>query len=142
MTDAELAFKAGTLFNQKITSPFWDSFKSECGRVQAEVLVYLFDHGKVLSSDIVNDMNITKQHVSKIIKNYIENGYVKMEINEKDRRSSRILLTEKGTSYIKSHIDISNHSFDSLLLQMEEDERQNMMGAMKTISDLLSKYPR
>lgn len=41
MTDAELTFKTGSIFNKKITAAFWSSFKGKYGRAQVEVLVFL-----------------------------------------------------------------------------------------------------
>ncbi|MBO6111087.1 MAG: MarR family transcriptional regulator [Methanobrevibacter sp.] len=70
MTDAELAFKMGRLFNNKITSTFWSSFKGEYGRVQIEVLVYLLEVDSAQVSEIASQLNISKQHVSLIIKEF------------------------------------------------------------------------
>lgn len=41
MTNADLAFKTGSIFNKKITAAFWSSFKGKYGRAQVEVLVFL-----------------------------------------------------------------------------------------------------
>lgn len=78
MTEAELAFKTGSIFNKKITSSFWSSFKGKYGRVQVEVLVFLSEVESAQASEIVKELNISKQHVSLILKEFIrwicENG--------------------------------------------------------------------
>lgn len=139
MTDAELAFQTGALFNRKITDAFWDSFKGELGRVQAEVLVYLHDHEPAQASDIGDALNISKQHVSKIISGFIGSGYVDHQTNEADKRSVSLALTEKGREYLARHFAISGCSFECLLQKMNDAEKKQFRDAMDVISDLLSK---
>ena len=140
MNDTELAFKTGALFNKHITDAFWSSFKGEYGRVQVEVLVYLFDNEPVQASQMVEELNISKQHASKIVASFVKAGYVRDSPNEKDKRANLLVLTERGRRYLADHFEVSNRSFESLVGEFSETERARFVQAMKDISDLLSKH--
>jgi DNA-binding MarR family transcriptional regulator len=140
MKDAELAFRTGELFNTMITDAFWDSFKGELGRVQAEILVYLYDQNLAHASEIAESLNIAKQHVSKAIAGFVESGLVCCQPSETDGRSSILALTDEGRKYIEKHLRISDESFRHLLEKMDPDERENFRSSMKYIVALLSRY--
>ena len=140
MKDTELAFRTGALFNKHITNAFWSSFKGEYGRVQVEVLVYLFDNGKAQASEIAEELNISKQHVSKIVAGFIRLGYIDEVPNETDKRASVLSLTDRGREYLAEHFEASNRSFEALVALMSESERKRFAQAMKDISSLIIKY--
>ena len=140
MTDAELAFKTGKLFNSMITDAFWDSFKGELGRTQVEMLVYLYDHEQAQASEIAEGLNISKQHVSKNIAKFIDLGFVKNSQNRSDRRSQILSLSDDGKEYMKKHIEVSNNVYIQLLGEMSSEEKADFRNSMEMISDLLTKY--
>ena len=134
---ANLAFMAGELFNNTITSVFWSSFKGEYGRIQASVLVYLYDHRRAKASDIATELNVPKQHVSKIINDFNDEGMVIEKKDVQDKRSRILSLSEEGLNYIREHLEISNQSFNSLLKSMNEEDREDFLNALETIVRVL-----
>ena len=136
-TPADLAFSAGELFNNRITSVFWSSFKGEYGRIQASVLVYLYDHKRAKAVDIAQDLNVPKQHVSKIINEFKETQMVIETADEKDKRSRILSLSDKGLVYIKSRLEISSKSFYELLDTMNEKDKTDFLNALETIVRIL-----
>lgn len=140
MTDAELAFKMGRLFNKKITSAFWSSFKGEYGRVQIEVLVYLQEVDSAQASEIASQLNISKQHVSLIIKEFLSVNYVDVFSNPNDKRANLISITDLGKSYLQKHVEVSNRVFDDLISKMSNDEKKEFINALNTIYETLNKF--
>lgn len=140
MTDAELAFKMGRLFNKKITSAFWSSFKGEYGRVQIEVLVYLQEVDSAQASEIASQLNISKQHVSLIIKEFLSVNYVDVFSNPNDKRANLISITDLGKSYLQKHVEVSNRVFDDLISKMSNDEKKEFIIALDTIYETLNKF--
>ena len=136
----ELAFKAGELFNEKITSSFWSSFKGELGRIQAAVLVYFYDHKKAKANELVEALNIPKQHISKIITEFVENGFLVSKTDEKDKRARLLNITDKGKRCIEKHFEVSNENFDRLFETMDSREQKQFLEALETIKSILEKY--
>ena len=138
MTDTQLAFKVGEEFNKKITSAFWQSFKGEYGRVQASVLVYLYDNGEGQASEIADALNIPKQHASKIVKEFVLDGMVEVHQSAKDRRANSLSLTEKGKACVESHVQESDAAFEQLMGKLTQDQKGQFRLAMESLHKLLS----
>ena len=138
MTDAELAFRMGNLFDRAITDVFWDSFKGEFGRTQSEVLVYLYNHEQARASDIAESLNISKQHVSKAVATFMHNGYVRQCPYETDKRANSLELTQAGKTYLEEHFALSNASFEQLVGRMAPGERERFLESMDSIVKILS----
>ena len=139
MTDADLAFKMGSKFNKMITSAFWSSFKGKYGRVQVEVLVFLSEVESAQASEIAKELNISKQHVSLILKEFIRDGYVTVITNPKDKRSNLISISLQGKEFLNEHIEISNQVFDNILSKMDKEEKKLFLDSMHIIYSLLRK---
>lgn len=140
MTNSDLAFKTGCIFNKKITSSFWSSFKGEYGRVQIEVLVFLSEVKCVQPSEISASLNISKQHVSKILKEFISEGYVDVYPNPEDKRANLVSISELGQNFLDKHIEISNQVFDGIVSKMEDDEKEKFIDALETVYTMLKNY--
>ena len=138
MTDAELAFKTGSIFNKKITSAFWSSFKGEYGRVQVEVLVFLSEVKSAQASEIASELNISKQHVSLILKEFISAGYVNSITNPNDKRTSIVSITQSGQEFLNEHIEISNHVFNRIVSKMSDEDKKQFLDALNTIYAMLN----
>lgn len=138
MTDADLAFKTGSIFNKKITSAFWSSFKGKYGRVQVEVLVFLSEVESAQASEIAKELNISKQHVSLILKEFISDGYVETVSNPKDKRANLVSISQLGQEFLNEHIEISNQVFNDIVSKMNEDEKRKFLDAMDTIYTILN----
>lgn len=136
---SKIAHRAGQLFNSKITNEFWSSFKGEVGRIQAEVLVYLYDNRQGKISEMVEELNVPKQHISKIVIDFINDGLVQSETSRKDKRSNILSLTPKGLSYMEKHFEQSDKHFDLLLGRMDKKDQEDFIEALKTIDDILSR---
>ena len=139
MTDADLAFRMESKFNKMITSAFWSSFKGKYGRVQVEVLVFLSEVESAQASEIVKELNISKQHVSRILKEFISDGYENVISNPKDKRANLISISERGQKFLDEHIEISNGVFEDILSKMDKEEKKLFLDSMDTIYTLLSK---
>ncbi len=136
---SKIAHRAGQLFNSRITNEFWSSFKGEVGRIQAEVLVYLHDHNEGKISEMVEELNVPKQHISKIVIEFIQNGLIQSKTSKEDKRSNILSLTPKGKSYMDRHFELSDEYFNKLLDSMDENDQKEFIRALKTIDEILSK---
>lgn len=48
------------------------------------------------ASDLISEMGVTKQAVSKLVETLVAAGYIDRKSNQEDRRRSNLSLTEKG----------------------------------------------
>ena len=139
MTDVELAYKMRILFEQKISSYYFDSYKPFFGKVQVDVLDYLFEHGVVNAVFLAEELNVPKQHVSKILKKLESDGLIVSRVDPTDRRYRQVSLSLKGKQFVWDHIDTSNHHFNSVIQTLSEEEREELRTAMASIVQILDK---
>ncbi len=137
--EALLAFEAARLFDNTITSAFWSSFKGEYGFTQISVLVYLFDHGTGRAAEIAEELNVPKQHISKIVADFVKRGLVVYRKDDRDRRANVLSLSEAGKDYLLAHIKVSDDHFYEVMDQMDEDERREFLLALKAIVKVLNR---
>lgn len=138
ITDAELAFRAGELFNKKITAVFWDSFKSEYGHTQVEVLIYLHDHGEANAAELCAAIGVPKQHISKIVKGFLENNLLEINPSMEDRRVDILSLSVKGKELLQKHYQISNDHFDALMKKLPPTSADLLRQSLKQMLEILT----
>ena len=139
MTEVELACKMRTLFEQKITSYYFDSFKGSFGRVQAEVLSYLYDHEETSAVMMAEIMNVPKQHMSKIIRRLEEEGMLEKRTDPSDRRVRSLTLSAQGRALVRSHIESSNRHFREVTEGLSREDKEELIRSMEAIIGIMNK---
>lgn len=139
MRESQLAYQLRVLFEKKITSYYLDSFKGKFGKVQVEVLIYLYDNVRVRVQDLAEELNIPKQHASKIITRLEELGYVAGSMCEGDKRAKLYFLTELGMELMNQHIEASNCNFEKLLEGLTLGEKTQFVVSMENMIRILEK---
>lgn len=137
MTDTELAFRTGELFNKKITAAFWDSFKGEYGHTQVEVLNYLRDHKQGKAAELAAALGVPKQHISKIVKGFAAEGLLIVSPSAEDQRISLLTLSPAGEALLQKHYRISDAHFEQLLRTLSPAQMQELRTAMEQMRTIL-----
>ncbi|MEA4852905.1 MAG: MarR family winged helix-turn-helix transcriptional regulator [Christensenella sp.] len=70
---------------------------------------------------IINELNYDKGVMSRAINTLQENGYIKQEVNEKDRRSKVLVVTHKADG-LKQILENIFREWDKMLLDGFEEE--------------------
>lgn len=139
VTDVELAYQMRTLFEQKITSYYFDSFKGSFGRVQAEVLSYLYDHGETSAVALAEVMNVPKQHISKIVHRLVEEGMLESKAAPSDKRMRSLSLSAEGRMLVRGHIENSNLHFHEATAGLTTEEKEELIRSMESIIRIMNK---
>lgn len=139
VTDVELAYQMRTLFEQKITSYYFDSFKGSFGRVQAEVLSYLYDHGETSAAALAEAMNVPKQHISKIVHRLVEEGMLESKTAPSDKRMRSLSLSAEGRMLVRGHIENSNLHFHEATSGLTTEEKEELIRSMESIIRIMNK---
>ena len=139
MVNLELAYRMGALFDQKITSQYRASFSGDFGKVQIDVLSWLYEHPGIQAAELVERMNTPKQHISKIVAQFEKSGWIQKEPNPTDRRAALLSLTSQGKTFIEEHIRISDEKLLKMMSGISESEAERFNMALKTIIEMLEK---
>ena len=139
MEGIQAAYRLRVLFEQKITAEYYDSFKGRFGRVQVEVLSYLYDHHNVRIQELADTLNISKQHASKIIARLEDQELVTKNADPQDGRSSLFCLSDSGMQLMEEHLALSNQLFEQRLRKLPHQDQQAMLSAMEFTASILER---
>ena len=139
MKNAELAYRMSLLFDQEITAYYRNSYRGDYGKVQIDVLGYLYEHPSVRASAICDFLGIPKQHVSKILKRFEEEGLVESRPDPEDGRANLVVLTETGRSMVSSHIKESDLHFEAFTASLSREDYHALISSMESIVHILEK---
>lgn len=139
MVNLELAYRLGTLFDQKITSVYRASFNCDYGKIQIDVLSWLYEHSEICSSELSKRMNTTKQHISKILLGFEKEGLIERKPSLADQRVSLISLTDLGRTFIEQHIRVSDENLLRITENLTLEETNQLNQSMRTAISILEK---
>lgn len=136
---SKIAYDLRVLFEIKITNYYRDSYKGILGRVQNEVLDYLYDHGVCTTKEIATKFSIPKQHASKVILRLVELNLVNCKTDINDKRVMHYYITKQGIDLVEAHIQDSDNHFEKKLQNLTKEELQELQDSMRTMIKLLKK---
>ena len=139
MKDVLLAYKMRVLFDEKITSYYFSSFKGEYGKVQVDVLNQLYESQETTAIHLAEVLNVPKQHISKIVKKREENGLILIEPDQTDTRARILRLSDKGRALVEEHIQISNDHYMQVTGNLSTAEKEELRRSMKSIIQIMQK---
>lgn len=90
-------------------------------------------------NEISKCLDVDKAHTTRAIQKLIDYGYVKKQLNEKDRKSFNIYSTEKGKEIMKKMINLFSEWEEKMLEDFSNEERELLQclfkKAFKNIGD-------
>jgi len=87
-----------------------------------DILVTLYNYGKMTMKDIAQKINRTKPTVTVLVDKLEKSGYIKREISSKDSRYTYIVLTEKGNKFKPVFEQISKNLNEKLYKNLTKQE--------------------
>lgn len=139
MNNSKIAYQLQVLFEKKITKYYRHSYKGLFGKVQIEVLDYLYENKEGRTQEVADALLIPKQHASKIILRFVELGFVDSRPDPFDKRATIFYLTPEGLHLIEEHIKDSDEHFESLIKNLTEQDKIDFIQSMDKIVEILEK---
>lgn len=84
-------------------------------------------------SEISNMLRVTAPSVTQLINGLVVNGYVERQSHERDRRSVRIRLTEKGDDVIKAAMDALYAAYLDLVDYLGVEESVHLADTLEKV---------
>ncbi len=118
--------------------------------IQSELEPYDFNRGEfpllfkvieegdgITQKEICEKLYVSKSTISKIIKNLVEKGYLRKEKDPKDKRVSRIFLTDKKEEIEDLIKDIDEKAENKMLKGFDAEEKNDLKDYLERILDNL-----
>lgn len=126
----------------KIRSEVNDYIESELRKRGIEGLVVshgnildiLYDHdGKLTMKEISEGIHRSKSTVTQLVDKLLAEGYVAKKSNAEDKRSSYIVLTEKGVNIKKDFKEISTNVIGEFFKDFTEEEVKGLLALLDRV---------
>lgn len=136
----ELLFAVVPLWNYKVMKPFKQSLETGTSMDMYYCIQILRLHEKSMKmNEIASQMNMSKQQTTKLIDNMVEHKLVERVYDEKDRRVINIQATKYSKQYIDYFLKEKVSCFDTLLLDMNEEDKIHFKNILQELFMLLMK---
>jgi DNA-binding MarR family transcriptional regulator len=106
---------------------------------EARVLYEISHTGQCTAKKIRANIYIDEGYLSRIIDKFATAGLIRKTPAPEDRRLHLIVLTEKGKREFAKLNDNSNKAISRLIGKLSEKEREELVGMMERIRQLLGK---
>lgn len=103
------------------------------GQGQFMFLLELYIEDGRNQEELAEVLKIDKGTTARAIKKLEENEFIRREKDEKDKRSNRVYLTEKGKSMKDNIFAILNQWDKKMSEQLDEDERELMIKLLRKV---------
>lgn len=122
--------KIGLLEGSRLYDPF--------SLAETRVLYEIAYRPRVTASDLVRDIGIDAGYLSRMLRGFEKQGLITRKAAKEDARQSVLSLTAAGRKAFAPQEDVSRRVLSPLLERLAPPDRARLVGAMDTITQLLS----
>lgn len=105
---------------------------------ESRILYEIGERKEVTALQLIQLLGMDAGYMSRILKQFEEDGIIEKEQSPADGRTYLITLTAKGKSIVKSLHQRSDKQIEGLISNLTADERDMLVNAMRSIRHLLS----
>ena len=100
----------------------------------------IYNSKECIQNDLAEKLALPKQTVCSILDNFEKKGYVKREINPKDKRNRLISLTKKGIKFAKPIIEGLENLDINMLKCLSDEDIKKYTDCQKEIIKFMENY--
>jgi DNA-binding MarR family transcriptional regulator/GNAT superfamily N-acetyltransferase len=105
---------------------------------EARVLYELTRQDEASASDLIAQLGIDAGYLSRVLRRFKHQGLIRKEASPSDRRRILLSLTAKGRKAFAPLEARSNEQVGAMLATLAPDVQQEMLGAMRSIENVLN----
>lgn len=124
-----ILYRSGNIYLHK----YFEKYNIGIG--QYPFLIHLSHSEGVTQEELSCKLFIDKGTTAKAIKKLEEEGYVRREVDEKDKRAYKVYITENGRKIIASIFQILHSWNDILTYDFSEEEKELTLKLLKRMNE-------
>ena len=110
---------------------------SEFSLPEGRVLHEIASRGHTTLAEIANSLGMDRGYLSRLTRNLVSDDLIAITPSQTDRRSNSVALTPEGDTAYAALAAASNASIGKLLAPLSDQQRRDLVDAMRTIRTLL-----
>jgi len=111
--------------------------KTRFSLAQARVLYELGRNPGIRSTTLVEELGLDPGYLSRLLKGFAGQGFIKRSSSKDDARTSHLSLTAKGRAQFKRLDTRSKDEIGEMLVRLDESQRHRLVTSMTAIRELL-----
>ena len=100
----------------------------------------IYNSKECIQNDLADKLALPKQTICSILDNFEKKGYIKREINPKDKRNRFVSLTKKGFEFAKPIIEDLENLDKSILKCLSDEDIKKYTDCQKEIIKFMENY--
>ncbi len=117
----------------KLLRPF------DLNQQQFSILFSINEAGRVNQKSMVNKLLLEKAHVSKVVKKLHSMGLIETQVSEDDKRSSWLIITEKGRRTVKECQKTIANWNQVWMNELETEQLRDVLESLAVMQDVFKK---
>ena len=105
---------------------------------QWDVLETLHSKGPLSVNDLMQSILSTSGNLDVVLKNLIQSGFVEKMIDERDRRSRIVYLTDAGKAKVESFLPVHNQALAQIFSHLTNEEKRESIKMLNHLRKKLS----
>ena len=125
-----------------VSGRFYYKFAKRYG--MSDIALYtlhlIYNSKECIQNDLADKLALPKQTICSILDNFEKKGYIKREINPKDKRNRFVSLTKKGIEFAKPIIEDLENLDKSVLKCLSDEDIKKYTDCQKEIIKFMENY--
>lgn len=111
----------------------------EISTTELAIIRIISEKEDIIIKDIIEVLNIPKSTLTSIIDRLEKRNFIARAISNRDRRSYKLELTEKGRIMQDEHIKFEEEVYSKIIMSLDTyEERENFLHLVRKIGDNIS----
>ena len=125
-----------------VSGRFYYKFAKQYGMsdIALYTLQLIYNSKECIQNDLADKLALPKQTICSILDNFEKKGYIKREINPKDKRNRFVSLTKKGLEFAKPIIEDLENLDKSILKYLSDEDIKKYSDCQKEIIKFMENY--
>ena len=103
------------------------------------VLLFLVWHPGANQRNIAEFADITTSAINQAVKNMLEEGYLRKEVDSSDKRNTKLYLTEKGANVAEKLLQKMDTSDDAITAMVGKEREDELIAFLEQLADFIRK---
>jgi len=113
--------------------------KSDFSLPEARIMFELFRNKRLTASEIVQQIQIDKGYLSRIIRKFVKIGIIVVSPSQTDKRAANISLSKSGIKKFQQLNTASNDQISNIVVQLDRRDVILLLNCMQNIQEILTK---
>ena len=106
---------------------------------QMVTLMRIYEKDITRVGDLSREMHVSAPTMTGVVDRLLRNGYLKRRRDKDDRRVVNVELTPKGRGVVQQMLSEVRQRWYGILIDLNEEERENYIRILKRIVEVISK---